>query len=196
MTVFYKTSRSVFYTFEIKNAMKNVVFILCLFISSLALAQAPASPKATVQEKMKAFDWITGKWQGQGWISMGPGQKHTFTQTEQVQYKLDNTLLQIEGQGKNGDQTIHDALALITYDAGKGNYTFHSYTAEGRFQTNADVTVEDKKFIWQMNGNPSRRIRYTIWLNDKKQWEEIGEMSTDNGQTWTKFFEMKLDKVK
>ncbi|MEJ8803890.1 hypothetical protein [Pontibacter sp. H249] len=176
--------------------MKKIAFILCLLLSQLASAQVPASPKPTVQEKMKALNWITGKWQGQGWMSYGPNQKHTFTQTEDIQYKLDNTVMQIEGLGKKDGKTIHDALALMTYDINKGAYTFHSYTSEGRYQTDADVTVEDKKFIWQMNNNPNRQIRYTIWLDDKNQWQEIGEMSTDKGQTWNKFFEMTLEKVK
>lgn len=174
--------------------MKNLLFILCLLLSQVALAQAPNSPKATVQEKMEALNWITGKWQGQGWMSFGPEQKHTFTQTEDIRYKLDNTVLQIEGLGKNNNRTIHDALALMTYDAARGQYTFHSYTAEGRHQTDAAVTVEDKKFTWQMNSGPNRKIRYTIWLDEQNRWQEIGETSSD-GQTWSKFFEMTLTKV-
>jgi hypothetical protein len=39
--------------------------------------------------------------------------------------------------------------------------------------------------------NPGMRIRYTIRLDDKGRWFEIGERSTD-GATWTKFFEMTL----
>ncbi|MFD2512254.1 hypothetical protein ACFSRY_00125 [Pontibacter locisalis] len=174
--------------------MKKLAFILCTFLLS-SFANAQASLKPTVQEKMEALEWVTGKWQGSGWISFGPNQKHTFTQTEDISYKLDNTVLQIEGLGRNGNDTIHNALALMTYDHGKNAYTFHSYTSEGRFQTNADVTVADRKFIWQMNNNPNRKIRYTIWLDDKNQWQEIGEMSTD-GQNWNKFFEMTLKKVK
>ncbi|WP_439882646.1 hypothetical protein ACSX1A_05635 [Pontibacter sp. MBLB2868] len=175
--------------------MKNLAFIFCMLFSTLAFAQAPASPKPTVQEKMQALNWLTGKWQGQGWMSYGPNQKQTFDQTENIQYKLDNTLLQIEGLGKNGNRTIHDALALVSYNINTGKYTFNSYTAEGR-QTSADATVENKKLIWQMEAGPNRKIRYTIWLDDKNQWQEIGEMSTDNGQNWNKFFEMTLQKVK
>ena len=129
-------------------------------------------------------------------MSFGPDQKHTFTQTEDIKYRLDNTILQIEGQGKNGNKIIHDALALMTYDVKDDKYTFHSYTAEGRHQTDAKVTVGDKQMTWQMDSNPNRWIKYTIRLNEKNQWHEIGEMSTDNGQTWNKFFEMTLDKVK
>ena len=29
----------------------------------------------------------------------------------------------------------------------------------------------------------------------KKAWNEIGEISNDNGTTWVKFFEMNLKKV-
>lgn len=197
MTVFYNTSTYTRFIFDLKKrTMRKIAFILCLLLSHVAFAQAPTSPKETVQDKMKAMDWLTGKWKGDGWMSFGPNQKHTFTQTENIQYKLDNTVLQIEGQGKNGNRTVHDALALMTYDAQDDNYTFHSYTAEGRHQTDANVTVEDKKMVWQMDSNPDRWIRYTIKLNEKNQWHEIGEMSTDKGQNWNKFFEMTLNKVK
>lgn len=42
--------------------------------------------------------------------------------------------------------------------------------------------------------NAGGTIRYTIVLNDKGEWFEIGERSTD-GVAWTKFFEMTLQKV-
>ena len=176
--------------------MKKIAVILCLLIGQFAYAQAPTSSKETVQNKMKALDWLTGKWKGEGWMSFGPDQKHTFTQTENIQFKLDNTVLLIEGNGKNSNRTVHDALALMTYDVQDNNYTFHSYTGEGRHQTDANVTVGDKKMIWQMDNNPERLIRYTIQLNEKNQWHEIGEMSSDQGKSWNKFFEMTLNKMK
>jgi len=37
-------------------------------------------------------------------------------------------------------------------------------------------------------------MRYTMVLNEKGDWFEIGEMSQDR-QTWRKFFEMSLQKT-
>ena len=37
-------------------------------------------------------------------------------------------------------------------------------------------------------------MRFTLHLNDKNQWVEIGEFSRDGNQ-WMKFMEMTLDKV-
>jgi hypothetical protein len=38
-------------------------------------------------------------------------------------------------------------------------------------------------------------MRYTITLNDRGQWFEIGEISCD-GKEWSKVFEMTLERVK
>jgi hypothetical protein len=62
-------------------------------------------------------------------------------------------------------------------------------------QIQADVEVQDKKMVWQLP-LASTLLRYTITLNEKGQWHQIGEGSGDAGQNWTLFFESKLNPVK
>jgi hypothetical protein len=38
-------------------------------------------------------------------------------------------------------------------------------------------------------------MRFTVRLNEKGQWFEVGEFSRD-GKAWQKFFEMTLERVK
>ena len=38
-------------------------------------------------------------------------------------------------------------------------------------------------------------MKFTIRQNDKGQWYEMGEVSSDNGSTWFQNFEMLLNKV-
>jgi hypothetical protein len=46
---------------------------------------------------------------------------------------------------------------------------------------------------WSMAVSP-RQMRYKISLNEKDQWSEIGESSTD-GKRWEQFFAMTLNKT-
>jgi hypothetical protein len=48
---------------------------------------------------------------------------------------------------------------------------------------------------WGLQISERGRIRYTIELNEKGQWFEVGEMTQD-GQKWNKFFEMTLQRQK
>lgn len=48
---------------------------------------------------------------------------------------------------------------------------------------------------WTINPGNGFKIRYTITLSDAGQWIEKGEWSRD-GENWSQFFGMTLDKVK
>lgn len=51
----------------------------------------------------------------------------------------------------------------------------------------------DGVMTWSLPARPSAVIRYTISLNPKGQWHEIGTM-TGQGQAGQQMFEMTLDK--
>ena len=114
--------------------MKKLITLalLILFYWSVK-AQLSVSPDH--QAQMGKLDFLTGSWTGEGWIQMGPQGKEDFTQTEQIQKKLDGTLLMIEGLGKSKgseEKVVHNAFAIISYDQQNGSYRFQSYLADGR----------------------------------------------------------------
>ena len=140
------------------------------------------------QKMLGNLSFIKGKWAGSGWMMTQNGKKEAFTQTEDISYQLDGTLLLILGHGKAEGETIHNALALVSYNKEKQQLVFRSYLANG---TQGEYLAEFKKnSLWWY---PNENMRYIITLNDKGQWQEIGEMNRSG--SWNRFFEMTLDKM-
>ena len=170
-------------------------FLLLLIISSLSVnAQAP-SPAMQIEE-MKKINFLIGEWQGEGWIQLGANKRETFKQHETVQSKLNGLTLVIEGVGKSKDgseRIVHNALAVVSYDLQKKNLRFSAYQANGQ-TIDAEAKITQSGLEWgftQVYGT----IRFTITLNEKGEWHEIGEINPD-GKNWYKNFEMTLQKVK
>jgi hypothetical protein len=68
-----------------------------------------------------------------------------------------------------------------------------AYRADGQ-RVDADVKVAPNEMVWGFDDPRIGRIRYTMRLNEKGQWHEVGEVSRDAGQSWFQFFEMTLDR--
>ena len=160
-----------------------------------ALAQAPTP----AESQLEPFAFLVGQWEGDGWSRMGPGPKETVHVVESVGWKLGGSILLIEGKGTTVDpetgeeQVAHEALAIIGHDATQG-YHMRAYRS-GSGYVDPNVSAEDGTIVWGFDvPGGAGRIRYTITLNDKGQWFEMGEFSRDEGETWLEFFEMTLDR--
>ncbi len=174
--------------------MRRILAIALLTVSPAALlAQAPASGQ---RSEMKKLEWLAGNWKGAGWIQMGPQGRKEFTQTEAIQVKLGGLVLIIEGEGKSKEDgsSVHTALAFVSYDEGAKTFRWRAFTADGR-QTDTVAEVGTNTLEWGLEIPQRGRMRYTIKRNEKGEWCEVGEMTRD-GQTWQKFFEMTLQRVK
>ncbi|MEO7212256.1 hypothetical protein [Mucilaginibacter sp.] len=158
-----------------------------LLLISVACFSQSTETDATAKTEVSKLAFIAGKWAGKGWMMMQSG-RESFNQTENVQMKLDSTIVLIEGLGKANGKMIHNALAFITFNKA-GGYNFRSYLATGR-EGQFKAELIGSKIHWY----PTENMRYIIELNDKGQWFETGEMNRDG--KWLKFFEMTLDKVK
>jgi hypothetical protein len=158
-------------------------------------AQRPAeSPEAAIAEQRAAIaklDKAVGTWRGSGWIMMGPQKRSEFNQTETIQKKLGDTVLLVEGNGRDvqdPNRTVHDALAVLSYDTAKKQYLFSTY-ANGR-HLEAPAEVNENGYVWGFD-MPYGRVRFTLDFSGGK-WHEVGEISRDGGKTWFKNFEMTL----
>jgi hypothetical protein len=173
--------------------------LLLLLTAATGLGQDAKAP-AVQQEAMKKLSFLTGEWKGESWTEFVPRQRHTSTGTETVQSKLGGLLLVIEGvhrrkgDGKEPGKVVHGAFGVVSYDEKAKRYRFQAYTNRGNY-TEAEAKVGDKKLEWGFRIPQFGDVRYTIALNEKGQWFEIGEVSTD-GKQWRKFFEMTLARVK
>lgn len=170
--------------------MRHCILLLFLFITSFANAQAPQMPD--VKPFIAKLDWLIGEWEGSGWMMTPTGQKENFTQTESIQYQLDQSIIQIEGMGKAGDKVVHNALAIISYLPQKQEYSFMSYLSDGRQGNYKAEILGEKSMRWWLE-TPRGKLKYTIEINEKGEWYEKGEfeMGKDN---WYQIFEMTLTK--
>jgi hypothetical protein len=156
-------------------------------------------PTAVKRAAMKKLEFLVGSWKGEGWIEIGPGQRRTFKGVEIVQLRLDGLILTIDGMhrgqvGANGEEgVIHNAFGLVNYDDKSNRYRFQGFTARGNHE-DTELKVGDKQMIWGMKVPQFGDVRYSVKLDDKGRWFEIGEVSQD-GKDWKRFFEMTLAKV-
>lgn len=175
--------------------LKKLCFILIGLFTCAALtasAQENFNPEGQRAE-MKKLESLAGQWKGSGWIQQGP-KRETFTGTETVQRKLDGLALLVEGKFQNSEgKTIHETLAVLGFDPKMKGYRFRTYLFDGRSGEH-DFKIVGDAFHWGFSFTGGT-VRYIITTNNNV-WLEIGEFSRDDGKTWMKFFEMKLEKVK
>jgi hypothetical protein len=181
--------------------MKRPLSILFAALMASVLCHAQMIPTAKIAE-MKKLDFMIGDWKGGGWIEFSPGQRFNFTGTETIRYKLGGSVILVEGRhkakfaGSDVERTVHEAMGILSYDESAKHYRFNTYLATGG-GTNAEARlVSDSVVEWRFYDTGRKvDVRFTIRLNEKGEWFEIGEASLD-GTTWHKFFEMTLERLK
>jgi len=159
-----------------------------LIIMSTSMAAQSIKTDSISKAKISKLAFIVGKWEGSGWMMRAESGKSTFNQTENIQFKLDSTAILIEGRGMVDGKTVHDAMAILTYDEKEGKFSFRSFLSNGS-NSAFPADLIDNRFYWYPNDD----VRYIIWLNQNGKWQETGEFKKD-GQ-WNQFFEMVLNRI-
>ncbi|MCB0564277.1 MAG: DUF1579 family protein [Phaeodactylibacter sp.] len=173
--------------------MRLFLMALALLFFTIADAQQEMPPaNGPLKEALQALHAMPGDWEGDGWMFTPQRERVTFRQTERIRYKLDSTVLLIEGKGTSEGKTVHDALAVLSYEPEARHYWMRSYLANGRTgqykaQFNADGMLE-----WEIPV-PGRKILYIIDLHEEGEWHEEGFMLLEDGQRF-QFFEMHLQR--
>jgi hypothetical protein len=177
--------------------MNNILILIGCF-AGLSIGSVLAQPPSKVaQEQLKKLEYWQGDWKGEASIRRGPGEPTKINQQEHIEFRLEGTVLLIEGIGKSpvDGSKIFNALAIINYDETSNQFKMKSYLQEGKstdawFNVTADNTYE-----WGFDV-PSGKIKYTISLDPSKgTWNEKGAYSPD-GNNWMPFMEMNLKKVR
>ncbi len=158
-----------------------------LFLAHFSFSQEPETDQVN-KKAISSLGFIVGDWEGEGWMMGRDGQKHSFTQRETINFKLDSTVILVEGVGMANQKVYHNAMAIISHNKTDENFRFHSYLANGR-SGEYKAELIDGKLYWY----PADQMRYIIYLNENGQWYETGEMK--RGEDWFQFFEMTLDRL-
>ena len=165
-------------------------------VAPAAVAQMPDSVRQAQASAMEKLDYMTGRWQGEGWIEYG-GRRITFRGSETVQRKLGGLALLVEGDfvsrppGAERDVPVHTTLAVISYVPAERRYRFATWLASGA-QGEHELVLTADGWRWELD-QPMGRVRYVMRLTPAGEWLETGERSAD-GAAWTQFFEMRLKK--
>jgi hypothetical protein len=154
---------------------------------------------ASASDEMKKLDWLAGEWKGEGWFQRGPAPREFVLQHEKVTPRTGGKALLVEGTGRRklesgaAGEVVHDALGMIWWDAEKKQYRFVAHAAAS-LTADTVIDVGDNRAVWGFD-TPQGRVRFTIRLTEKGEWNEVGDFSRD-GEKWMQFFEMTLTKVK
>lgn len=166
------------------------MMMIGLLLSIFAATSAPAvDPALTAMQQLPVLD---GRWEGEGWIRMGPGEPTKFVGEEFVERRLDGHVMVIEGRHLLPDrsQVVHHALAFVTWDATAKQYRFRSHVA-GRGSGDHKGYMENGAFVWE-NESASGLVRFRITVKDDT-WHEVGHVQ--RGDKWYPMFEMTLKRV-
>jgi len=169
---------------------KMIVMMVLLFVAATMHA-------ADKSAEMRKLDFMLGEWSGDSWIQMGPGKPARSVVTEVARSKAGVVVIEGVGRRKNEDGSIgdvvHDAIGIISWDPVRKAYAFAAYT-ESKGHVDASFALgENNSVVWSFEAGPGQKIRYTIHVSEKGEWNEVGEFSSD-GEKWLKFFEMNLKK--
>jgi hypothetical protein len=145
---------------------------------------------------MNRLAFLEGSWQGQGWHQAGPdAERRHFTQTENIQPRLDGQLLIIEGCGRAADdpeRVIHRALAVVFYDTAEARYRWAAFSRGSHLDT--ELTLDNTSIEWSAQPAPQTLMRYRADITGD-QWDETARLSTDHGTTWTTTLHMQLHRL-
>ena len=169
--------------------------IACFVPAPPAYAQARQGPDLAVQQAaMDRIAGMVGDWEGEADVVF-PAPR-TVYQREHIERDMDGLLLLIHGHGyadaSRSGTPIFRAVGVISYDDARQIYEFRVYN-DGRAATATARFLDDGRLQWTMDFSPVI-VRYTITLG-ANTWNEVGEMSRDNGATWARTIEMNLTRV-
>ena len=168
--------------------MIKAIIAFCILLLPLKnFAQAPKE----ITDAIKKLGFLEGVWKGKGWIGTG-NQKQHFNETETVNIKTGETLLQIDVYGTSTDNDsiiVNNGLAIISYDLPTKKYKMIFFQLDGSVaEADVRITHENTAEI-----NLHRSSGFTRFIIEAKnaQWFEKAFSSSD-GKNWNQFFEMKL----
>ncbi len=177
--------------------MKNLFFVFITLLGhtiSSVLAQSPAPEN--LKQEMQKLAYMAGKWKGEASMRQPNGTLVKVGQEEDIQFKLDGTILMVEGTGRNEEgKVVFNAIGIISYNPDTNSFGMKSHLLDGK-QTDAYFKIQtENNFEWGFTVANNARIRYNIVLNpQEKSWIEKGDYSPD-GNTWYPFMEMNLTKL-
>lgn len=170
--------------------MKTLLTMIIILCSGLIFAQSSAIHKT----ELKKLSFFIGEWEGISTVYQR-GQTLKVTQHEKIEFKLDSTIILVEGTGRDIDTRtiLFQAIGLVFFDGAKKEYGFRSHINSGQFADSYFKLIGKEEIEWGFS-IPQGKIRYHLVINSAKgTWIENGEFSPD-GEIWYPTVMMELKK--
>ena len=174
------------------GARRAAVLLLAAAVLAGGGGAAFAREATGSAEKMKRLQMLVGTWEGAGTIRRGPGEPQAFTIRERVVPRLNGEALLIDGEGKSGGRTVHQALGVIGYDAAAKRYELTTFQAGGKRLT-PEIEVTETGFAWSFE-QPAGTVTFTTEVKEGV-WKETGVFTVKANGMKVPFFEMTLKRV-
>jgi hypothetical protein len=127
------------------------------------------------REAMRKLSFLAGHWSGPVSIVRAAGESLHFTQTEDVDFKLDGLVLLVQGKSSSADgKTQFSALATIAYDEASHTYRFRGYN-DGHY-LDTELSVPDNGFSWSFMAGAAHIVN-TMHLTANGEWNEVTEVT-------------------
>jgi hypothetical protein len=177
------------------SAASCIILVLLLLVAGSALTPSAMAESPPRSRPLEPVAFLEGVWEGGGWYLAPDGKRHRFHQRERVELRFEGLVMVVEGEGRLDDadgETIHQALAVLSYDPESRTYQWSAHRGDGKaLLTTAEV--RDGAFVWGFEA-PWGRTRFTIRETSEGEWHEVGELTRDGGETWMKILEMTLQR--
>jgi hypothetical protein len=175
--------------------MKGLVTLsLLMLMPDAAWSQMPGMPDGSRERAgLAPLARLVGTWEGPASAVVGGGRTEQATQHEQVNFGSGATVLIVRGTGRLKDgKVIHDATALIWYDAAANKLRMRAHRMEG-IAIEPEIELKGDTLVWGFVV-PGGRIRFTTVFTDST-WHEVGHFLRE-GAPPIQTMEMRLKKVK
>ena len=153
--------------------MKLLILLFTLtFLGSSAHSQHRPDT-AVHRTAMEKLNFLAGKWRGEAVVTSAEGKSITLVQTEDVRYRLDGLILQIEGVGTDSSgQVVFNAFAIVSYDQSTGGYRIRAWNSGNFVET--ELHVDDKGFRWGFQHH-ALGVTNRMTVDSKGRWSETSE---------------------
>jgi len=137
----------------------------------------PAVHKAAL-EKLK---FLEGKWKGEATITTAQGETIKIVQTEDVQYKLEGTVMLIEGTGRDAQgKIVFNALAVVSFEPATKIYRIRAWNNGNSVET--ELKVGKETFEWGFDMGLAK-VAHKMSSDEKGRWSGLSEAKTPDGKT-------------
>lgn len=170
--------------------MRVLAALTLALATPFAAAASTPSETTAPSERMAPFANLAGEWSGSGWMMMPDGSRAAFSSRETVTPRLSGAALLVEGHHVDpaSGRVVHEAMAMLTWDARANAYRFRTALANGQ-GGDFPLTANANGFTWTID-SPAGNMEYVSTVSADR-WHETGTLTLASGER-RQIFEMTL----